>query len=205
MGGVVAVCARFVLNVAPSPHESHFALPRGPALFLGLLGMLCFAVEGALVDWSALLLAERTKADPASAAFGYSAFSIAMAACRFLGDRLVLRFGAARVMVLGGLGMFGGLMLAVLSTHFVLSACGFALIGLAAANVVPLIFAAAARMPGMSAGGGLATVATLGYAGLLLAPPLIGSIAAHTNIAVALGILSISGIVIAANAGVVKR
>jgi MFS family permease len=205
MGGVVAVCARFVLNVAPSPHESHFALPRGPALFLGLLGMLCFAVEGALVDWSALLLAERTKADPASAAFGYSAFSVAMAACRFLGDRLVLRFGAARVMVLGGLGMFGGLMLAVLSTHFVLSACGFALIGLAAANVVPLIFAAAARMPGMSAGGGLATVATLGYAGLLLAPPLIGSIAAHTNIAVALGILSISGIIIAANAGVVKR
>jgi MFS family permease len=209
MGVVVAVCARFVLKVAPSahesPHQSHFALPRGPALFLGLLGMLCFAVEGALVDWSALLLTERTRADPASAAFGYSAFSIAMAACRFLGDRLVLRFGAARVMVLGGLGMFGGLMLAVLSTHFVLSACGFVLIGLAAANVVPLIFAAAARTPGMSAGGGLATVATLGYGGLLLAPPLLGAIAAHTNIAVALGLLSVSGIVIAANARVVKR
>jgi len=70
---------------------------------------------------------------------------------------------------------------------------------------VPLIFAAAARIRGMSAGGGLATVATLGYAGLLLAPPLIGSVAAHTNIAVALGILSVSGVVIAANARVVKR
>jgi MFS family permease len=69
---VVALCAPFVLRVAPSKHQSHFALPRGPALFLGLLGMLCFAVEGALVDWSALLLTERTKADPASAAFGYS-------------------------------------------------------------------------------------------------------------------------------------
>jgi predicted MFS family arabinose efflux permease len=112
-----------------SPHDSHFALPRGPALFLGLLGLLCFAVEGALVDWSALLLTERTKAEPASAALGYSAFSIAMAACRFAGDRLVLRFGAVRVMLLGGLGMCCGLMLAVLSTHFVLSACGFALIG----------------------------------------------------------------------------
>ena len=201
----VAACAPFVLKVAPAKHESHFALPRGPALFLGLLGMLCFAVEGALVDWSALLLTERTKADPASAALGYSAFSIAMAACRFAGDRLVLRFGAMRVMVLGGLGMFCGLMLAVLSTHFVLSACGFALIGLSAANVVPLIFSAAARTPGMSAGGGLATVATLGYAGLLLAPPLLGSIAAHTNIAVALGVLSVSGIVIAANARIVKQ
>lgn len=57
----VAVCAPFVLRAAPSKHESHFALPRGPALFLGLLGMLCFAVEGALVDWSALLLTARRR------------------------------------------------------------------------------------------------------------------------------------------------
>jgi len=205
IAAVVMVCARRLLAVAPAPHASHFALPRGPALFLGLLGLLCFAVEGALVDWSALLLTERTRVDAATAAFGYSAFSVAMAACRFAGDRLVLRFGALRVMVAGGVGMFAGLMLAVVSTHFLLSALGFALIGLSAANVVPLIFAAAARMPGMSAGGGLATVATLGYAGLLMAPPLIGSIAAHTNIAVALGILSLSGIVIAANARIVKR
>lgn len=205
IAAVVALCARRLLAVAPAPHASHFALPRGPALFLGLLGLLCFAVEGALVDWSALLLTERTQVDAATAAFGYSAFSVAMAACRFAGDRLVLRFGALRVMVAGGIGMFAGLMLAVVSTHFLLSALGFALIGLSAANVVPLIFAAAARMPGMSAGGGLATVATLGYAGLLMAPPLIGSIAAHTNIAVALGILSLSGIVIAANARIVKR
>ncbi|MFL6631792.1 MAG: MFS transporter [Massilia sp.] len=195
----VLACAGRLLAVPPAPHATHFALPRGPALFLGLLALLCFAIEGALVDWSALLLTERTRVDAASAALGYSAFSVTMAACRFAGDRLVLRFGPLRVMTVGGLGMFAGLMLAVVSTHFWLSALGFALIGLAAANVVPLIFAAAARMPGMSAGGGLATVATLGYAGLLMAPPLLGAIAAHTNIAVALGILSLSGIVIAAN------
>jgi MFS family permease len=200
----VLACGGRLLAVAPAPHATHFALPRGPALFLGLLALLCFAIEGALVDWSALLLKERTQVDAATAALGYSAFSVTMAACRFAGDRLVLRFGPLRVMTVGGLGMFAGLMIAVTSTHFMLSALGFALIGLAAANVVPLIFAAAARMPGMSAGGGLATVATLGYAGLLMAPPLLGAIAAHTNIAVALGILSLSGIVIAANARRVK-
>jgi MFS family permease len=200
----VLACGGRLLAVPPAPHASHFALPRGPALFLGLLALLCFAIEGALVDWSALLLKERTQVDAATAALGYSAFSVTMAACRFAGDRLVLRFGPLRVMTVGGLGMFAGLMLAVVSTHFLLSALGFALIGLSAANVVPLIFAAAARMPGMSAGGGLATVATLGYAGLLMAPPLLGAIAAHTNIAVALGILSLSGIVIAANSRRVK-
>jgi MFS family permease len=202
--GVLA-CAPRLLRTPPAKHTTHFALPRGPALFLGLLGMLCFAVEGAMMDWSALLLTERTGADPASAAIGYSAFSITMAACRFAGDRLTLRFGARRVVVAGGLGTFAGLLLAVLSTHLALSALGFALIGVSAANVIPLIFSAAARTPGMSASGGLATVATLGYGGLLMAPPVIGAVAAHTTIAVALGILSVSGIVIAANARIVVR
>jgi hypothetical protein len=150
---VLALSAPRVMGFAASHGAgSHFSLPRGAALSLGLLALLCFAVEGALVDWSALLMQERTGATPASAALGFSAFSIAMAACRFAGDRLIVRFGALRIMVVGGLAMFAGLALAVASTHFVLSAVGFALVGLGAANVVPLLFGAAARIPGMSAG-----------------------------------------------------
>jgi MFS family permease len=184
---------------------SHFALPREAALGLGMLALLCFAVEGALVDWSALLLEERTGATAASAALGYSAFSIAMAACRFAGDRMIVRFGAVRVMVIGGLAMFAGLALAVWSTHFLLSAFGFALVGLGAANVVPLLLGAASRIPGMSAGSGVAAVATLGYGGLLLAPPILGWVAMHSSVMVALGALSLSGVVIALSAGVLKR
>jgi MFS family permease len=202
----LALAAPRIMAFAPT-HEggSHFALPRGAALSLGLLALLCFAVEGALVDWSALLMQERTGAAPAQAALAYSAFSIAMAACRFAGDRLILRFGAMRVMVLGGLAMFAGLATAVLSTRFALSAAGFALIGIGAANVVPLLFGAASRIPGMSAGAGVAAVATLGYGGLLLAPPVLGYIAAQASIMVALGMLSLSGLVIALSARTIKR
>ena len=202
----LALAAPRVMAFAPT-HEagSHFQLPRGAALSLGLLALLCFAVEGALVDWSALLMQERTGAAPAQAALAFSAFSIAMAACRFAGDRMILRFGATRVMVLGGLAMFAGLATAVLSTHVALSAAGFALIGVGAANVVPLLFGAAGRIPGMSAGAGVAAVATLGYGGLLLAPPVLGYIASHASVMVALGMLSLSGIVIAMSAGVIRR
>ncbi|MCC2973374.1 MFS transporter [Massilia sp. IC2-476] len=203
---VLALAAPRVMAFAPS-HEagSHFQLPRGAAVSLGLLALLCFAVEGALVDWSALLMQERTGAEPARAALAYSAFSIAMAACRFAGDRLIGRFGALRVMVLGGLAMFAGLATAVLSTHFLLSAAGFCLIGIGAANVVPLLFGAASRIPGMSAGAGVAAVATLGYGGLLLAPPVLGYIASQASVMVALGMLSLSGLVIALSAGIIKR
>lgn len=203
---VLALSAPRVMGFAATHGAgSHFSLPRGAALSLGLLALLCFAVEGALVDWSALLMQERTGATPASAALGFSAFSIAMAACRFAGDRLIVRFGALRIMVVGGLAMFAGLALAVASTHFVLSAVGFALVGLGAANVVPLLFGAAARIPGMSAGNGVAAVATLGYGGLLLAPPVLGWVAMHSSIMVALGALSLSGLVIALSARVIRR
>jgi MFS family permease len=203
---VLALSAPRVMGFAATHGAgSHFSLPRGAALGLGLLALLCFAVEGALVDWSALLMQERTGVTPASAAVGFSAFSIAMAACRFAGDRLIVRFGALRIMVVGGLAMFAGLALAVASTHFVLSAVGFALVGLGAANVVPLLFGAAARIPGMSAGNGVAAVATLGYGGLLLAPPVLGWVAMHSSIMVALGGLSLSGLVIALSARIIKR
>jgi len=203
---VLALSAPRVMGFAATHGAgSHFSLPRGAALGLGLLALLCFAVEGALVDWSALLMEERTGATPASAPLGFSAFSIAMAACRFAGDRLIVRFGALRIMVVGGLAMFAGLALAVASTHFVLAAVGFALVGLGAANVVPLLFGAAARIPGMSAGNGVAAVATLGYGGLLLAPPVLGWVAMHSSIMVALGALSLSGLVIALSARIIKR
>lgn len=205
IAATLVVMRRVMTGPASAAHTSHFALPRGPALFLGLLALLCMAVEGALVDWSALLLTERTGATPASAAIGYSAFSIAMAACRFAGDRLTVRFGAANVMVSGGVAILLGLLIAVLGTHYAVAAVGFALVGLGAANVVPLIFAAAARTPGMSAGGGVATAATVGYTGFLMGPPVIGWVAAHTNIAVALGGLSLAGAVIAFNARAVVR
>lgn len=201
---VLLTAPRVLHTPASGGGAGQFALPRGPALLLGLLALLCLAVEGALVDWSALLMTERTGATPGTAALGYSAFSIAMAACRFAGDRLTLRFGSTTLMIAGGLSMLLGLLIAVASTHHALSAIGFALVGLGAANVVPLIFAAAANIPGMAPGVGVATAATVGYTGLLLGPPVIGWIAAQTNIAVALGVLSLSGVVIAFNARVVR-
>ena len=86
-----------------------------------------------------------------------------------------------------------------------LPAAGFALIGIGSANVVRRLFGAASRIPGMSAGAGVAAVATPGYGGLLLAPPLLGCIAAQASIMVALGALSLSGLVIALGAGIIKR
>lgn len=185
-------------------HAGHFGWPRRAALALGLLALLCMAVEGAVADWSALLLTQHAGASAAFAAIGYAAFSIAMAVCRFAGDALIVRFGARRVMAAGGLWIAIGLLAAVIIPHPLAAAAGFALVGLGAANVVPVIFAAAARVPDLSGGAGVATAATIGYTGFLLGPPLIGAIASVTGLAAALGMLSLAGVCIAFGARAVS-
>ena len=54
---------------------------------------------------------------------------------------------------------------------------GFALVGLGLANIIPLLFGAAGNLPGFPPGAGIAGVATIGYAGFLVGPLLIGTIA----------------------------
>jgi MFS family permease len=184
-------------------HTEKAGLPRGRLLYLGVLALLCMMVEGALVDWSAILLRHSTGVSAATAALGFSAFSVTMTACRFAGDRMVGRFGAARVMAFGGAAIFAGLALAASSSALPLSAAGLALVGLGAANVVPVIFSAAANTPGTTADLGMASVATVGYTGFLMGPPAIGWVTAHTNITVAVGLLSLAGLVLSASAAAV--
>lgn len=201
---IVLLEGRLLEHEPRTAGASGFVPPRGRAWHLGALALLCMVVEGALVDWSALLLSERTGVTASSAAIGYSAFSVTMAACRFAGDRMVARLGPVRVMVGGGIAIACGIALAVLTPSFLLGCAGFALVGLGAANVVPVIFSAAARIPGAAAETGLAAVATIGYTGFLLGPVLIGWIAARTHIAVGVGTLALAGVVIAANAAIAR-
>jgi MFS family permease len=201
---LVPAASRLLPASAIAIRAGHFGWPRRAALALGLLAFLCMAVEGAVADWSALLLTEHTGSSAASAAIGYSAFSIAMAICRFGGDSLTLRFGPRRVMAAGGILIAIGLLSAVIIPHPLAAAAGFALVGVGAANVVPVIYVAATRVRGLSAGAGVATVATIGYTGLLLGPPVIGGIASVTGLAVALGLLSLAGCCIAFGAGAVS-
>jgi hypothetical protein len=81
-----------------------------------------------------------------------------------------------------------------------LSAAGFALVGVGAANVVPILFSSAARVPGVPAAIGIASVTTLGYAGHLLAPPVVGFMARSFGLPLALSLVGVAGLIIAAGA-----
>jgi MFS family permease len=76
------------------------------------------------------------------------------------------------------------------------AAIGFALVGIGLANMVPVLFSAAGQMKGIPPSMGVAMVATLGYAGLLLGPPLIGFGGDLVSLRAMLGVLILFTLVI---------
>ncbi|MGK9234672.1 MFS transporter [Inquilinus limosus] len=179
-------------------------LPRGIVLVLGLLTFVLFQAEGAVLDWSAVFLHESRGQDPAVAGLGYAMFAVAMAVMRLAGDGITSRFGGETVVRLGSTLAAAGFLLAILAPWPVAGLIGFALVGVGAANVVPVLFSAAGRVPGMPPGLAISTIATLGYCGILVGPAAIGFVADHLGLPVALGIVAALLVATAASARAVR-
>ncbi|HET6467103.1 MAG TPA: MFS transporter [Geminicoccaceae bacterium] len=174
-----------------------FVLPSRAALMLGGLALLAILAEGAMLDWSAVYLADVLAAGPSLAVMGFAAFSAAMTIGRLTGDRVVRRLGDRWTLVGSGLIAATGLALAFVGTSTGLAVLGFGLAGIGLANTVPILFSAGARIPGVAPGMGVAMVATLGYAGGLAGPALIGFAAEAVGLRVALSLLVLSCVVVA--------
>ncbi len=168
-----------------------FALPSRAVLLLGGLAALGFLTEGAMYDWSVLYLRDSLGAPQALAAFAYGSFSVAMAAGRFGGDAVRARWGAVRLLRASGVLAAAGLVATVLVGQPVVALAGFALVGLAIANIVPVLFACAGAVSGLSPAQGISVVAGMGYVGFLGGPPLVGGIAELAGLPFALGTLAL--------------
>ena len=170
----------------PAPgRPSSLRLAVHPAVLL--IGGLCFIGflgEGATLDWSALFL--HGKGLPtAYGGVGYAAFSVTMAAGRLTGDRVVKRFEAVPVLRVSALVAALGWAVAVLVPGPA-AVAGFALVGLGAANIVPLLFGAVARVRAVPTSVSIPIITALGYAGMLCGPAMVGFAAASTSLGVAL-------------------
>jgi predicted MFS family arabinose efflux permease len=175
--GLVAYAATGLLTARPARPPRLFVWPSGLVLVIATLAAVMFLTEGAVFDWSALLMVERRLTGPADAGLGFILFSIAMTAGRLSGDEVVRRLGARRVVAWGGALAVLGLLVVLVSPFALLAVGGFFLVGLGAANLVPVLFSAAGRQTTMAPALAVAAVTSAGYAGILAGPPLLGFIA----------------------------
>ncbi|UCZ85300.1 MFS transporter [Pseudomonas sp. L5B5] len=179
---IIALClvvaAPGFLETRAGERAPLFVMPRGVVLIVGLLAMVIFLAEGAMLDWSALLLAREKGLDVGLAGAGYSLFACAMTLARLVGDRIVARIGERSMLIAGFLITAAGLGLAAWATDLSLVFSCIAVAGLAAGNVVPVLFSLAGRQRVMPASHAIAAASMLGYLGVLLGPALVGY-AAH--------------------------
>lgn len=184
-------------DTEPQSETPAIALPTGPLVGLGMLAFFCLVAEGAMADWSAVYLRQSLGSGAAFAAAGYAAFSMAMAAGRFGGDTLRSRMHAVPLVRLSGALAAAGLAVALVIGDPMVTLVGFACVGLGLSNIVPVLFTAAGRTPGIAPGTGIAAVATVGYFGFLAGPPLIGFAAQLTSLTGGLALVALFMAVIA--------
>ena len=176
---------------------SHFALPTPATMVLGSLCFLALVVEGSVMDWAAILLHERFLLEAGVAALAFGFYQGGMAASRMSGDWLRHRFGSVRVVVTSALLAAAGTGLALIAPTSWLTFLAFTIGGIGIGNVAPMLFAGGGRLEPDAPGRGIAAVTTMGYAGFLTGPPLIGFVAQLTNLQVGLGLTVLASIIIA--------
>ena len=204
-----------VLTVVTSPHlwreTRHdgdgpiFVLPRGWVILLGFLCFVMFLTEGSMLDWGALFLTTERGVAAHQAGLGYAVFSVAMTAGRLTGDKIIAAFGRYKVLMYGSLCASLGLILLTLVDNLWIAGLGFVMIGFGASNLVPIMFSAAGNQTSMPASMAIASVTTLGYAGILAGPALIGFIAQVSSLSFALGCVAAMMLCVTACARAVVR
>jgi predicted MFS family arabinose efflux permease len=192
-----------LLRTRSADGEAHFALPRGVVLVIAALAAIMFLAEGALLDWGALLITGNGLVAVEQGGVGYMLFSIAMTLGRFTGDALTAKLGDRAIMIWGSLVAIAGFIVLLTGTVVAVAMAGFILIGLGAANVVPVLFRRAGSQKVMPAGLAIAAITTIGYAGILLGPAAIGFVAEHVGLTRAFWMLPVLLMLVPLSAAIV--
>lgn len=187
------------------PNQPWLVVPRGWVAFLGLLCFILFLAEGAVLDWGALLLMHNELLPAAHAGLGYAVFSVAMTLGRFSGDKIILRFGRYPVMLSGALAAAAGVTLLVFSPWPALAFAAFLLLGFGLSNTVPMLFNAVGNQQAMPANLAISAMTTLGYAGILSGPALIGFLSQSIGLNSTFLLIALLLLAVAASARLVAR
>ncbi len=181
-------------RLIPDPHSSSDGdalnekmVWRPELIILGLIAFCCMLGEGAMADWSTNYLEKVAGASRSWAPMGLAAFATAMMVGRFLGDYARIRFGDLRLMLIGAILATSGLAVALLFPTLITGIIGFFLVGTGLATIVPIAYSTAGTIPGLPPGLGISVVTTIGYAGFLVGPPVIGFIGDWHGLRIGLG------------------
>ncbi|MCI3271507.1 MFS transporter [Streptomyces cylindrosporus] len=162
-------------------------------VLLGGIAFLGAFVEGAASQWSSVYVADYLDEGAALGAATYTSFSVAILACRLLGDRLVARLGRRGFLRVSLLTVATGVAVTVVHPTLWSALAGFVITGLGIACVLPAAIALAGRQPTVPPGEAVSVITIGQWPGFLLAGPAVGVLAGATSLRTALAALVVAG------------
>ena len=174
--------------------KKFFRLPEGPLLLLGAIAFFSLLCEGTMFDWSGIYFKKVVGAEGGWIGVGYTAFMVTMAGTRFLSDPLREKLGTQKILLYSGLLIFTGLMLSVLFPVLPVAIVGFFLVGCGVSSIIPLVYSLAGQTNIMTSSAAVTAVASFGYLGFLVGPPLIGWIAGVSSLRVSFLVIAVLGL-----------
>lgn len=186
----LVVTPGFLRDKAPAGGVA-FIRPTGMVLLVGALCFVVYLAEGAILDWSALYLTEQKALETAKGGLGYASFALMVTIGRFAGGPIVNALGTARVIGFGGLLAAAGIALSIVTEHWALALIGYGLCGLGCANVSPVLISSLSRQNSMPVHQAITAATTIGFAGVLAGPAVIGLIAHYGSLTLAFGLLAV--------------
>lgn len=186
----LALARGYLPNRAPGGGLA-FVRPTGLVMLVGLMCFVVYLAEGAVLDWSALYLTGEKGLEVARGGLGYAAFAMMVTIARFAGAPLVNSLGTARVIAFGGMLAAFGIGLSLTAEHWAQALVGYGLCGLGCANVSPVLISSLSRQDGMPVQLAVTVATTIGFAGVLAGPAMMGMVAHFSSLGTAFALLAV--------------
>lgn len=195
---LLLVCYSSLNPISTATGAGRFVIkkPNRQLLHLGLIAFCGLMCEGCMFDWSGVYFKQVIQTEKGMVTAGFVAFMSTMTAGRFISDKFTNRFGTSVILQVSGVLIFVGLLVAVIFPYFITGLVGFLMVGAGTSSVIPLTYTEVGKTQKISHGMAIAMVATIGYFGFLLGPPLIGFIGETFNLRISFALVALAGITI---------
>jgi MFS family permease len=191
---IIMMIIRYLKNDKVTGNDPIFVMPDKSLMVLGLIALCSMMCEGAMFDWSNVYFKEVIHVPASLLGLGFTAFMLTMALFRLaIADKFKRKYGLRRILQLSGSLTVVGLALAVIFPYFYTALIGFLLVGAGVSSVVPMVYSEAGKSKTMLPGVALAAVSTISFAGILLAPPIIGFISGLVNLRASFTFIALMG------------
>ena len=168
-----------------------FKLPKKAILIFGILMMLNYATMGIILDWSALWLTKDLLIPLYLGGAVIFAFNIGEISARLIASKMINK--GSEKLVGGYLSIAAGVILfiSILTSNFYIIVFGMLLFGFGTANFIAIIFRLAIRITDEPISLTVANLITLGFAGFIFGPALVGYLAEFLSLTFNMYLLSV--------------